>query len=101
MIIQRWQAPLPLTLTQAHLIFENEGLECFEESYDPQQKVREHRHSFSEVRILLTGEMLFNISGNQFLLRAGDRVEIPANTRHSHTAQGSSPCLCLCAERII
>ena len=101
MIIQRWQAPLQLTLPQAHLIFESEGLDCYEEIYQPQEKVREHRHLFSEVRILLEGEMLFNISGNQFLLRAGDRVEIPANTRHSHTAQGQGRCLCLCAERII
>lgn len=101
MIIQRWQAPIQLTRQQAQLIFESEGLECYQESYQPQEKVKEHRHSFSEVRILIEGEMLFNISGNQFLLRPGDRVEIPANTRHSHVAQGVIPCFCLCAERII
>ena len=101
MIIQRWQAPMPLTLNQAQLIFESEDLDCIEEVYQPQQRVKEHRHSFSEVRILIAGEMLFNISGNQFLLRPGDRVEIPANTRHSHVAQGNEACLCLCAERII
>lgn len=101
MIIQRWQAPLKLTKTQAQLIFENEGLDSYEENYSSQEKVKEHRHAFSEVRIILEGEMLFNISGNQFLLRPGDRVEIPANTKHAHTAQGPTDCLCLCAQRII
>lgn len=101
MIIQRWQAPIGLSLPQARLILENEGLDPFEECYGPNDKIREHRHSFSEVRILLEGEMLFNISGNQFLIRPGDRVEVPANTKHSHTTHGNLPCRCLCAERII
>lgn len=101
MIIQRWQAPLPLTQVQAKLIMENEGLEPYDETYEPQDKVREHRHPFSEVRVIIDGEMLFNISGNQFLLRSGDRVEIPANTKHSHSIMGNVPCRCVCAERII
>lgn len=101
MIIQRWMAPLQLTNTQAKMIFESEGLEPYEENYGPHEKVKEHRHPFTEVRFIIKGEMLFNISGNQVLLREGDRVEIPANTRHSHIAQGAQGCLSLCAQRII
>lgn len=100
MIITRWQAPLTPTKTQIHLILEAEGLEPFEEKYDPKLRIQEHRHPFCEVRVVAEGEMLFNVSGNQFLLRPGDRVEIPANTKHSHMAQGSEPCLCICAHRV-
>lgn len=101
MLITRWQAPLTPTKTQIQMILTNEGLEPFEEIYEPKQKVVDHRHPFCEVRIVAAGEMLFNISGTQFLLRPGDRVEIPANTRHSHMAQGSEPCVCVCAQRAI
>lgn len=101
MLITRWQAPLTPNKTQATLILESEGLEPYEEVYAPQMKVLEHRHPFCEVRLIIEGELLFNISGNQFVLRRGDRVEVPANTKHSHTAQGPSPCVCICAQRAI
>ena len=101
MLITRWQAPLTPNKSQSFTILESEGLEPYEEIYDPQKKVSEHRHPFCEVRLIVEGELLFNISGNQFLLRPGDRVEIPANTKHSHTAQGATPCLCVCAQRAI
>jgi quercetin dioxygenase-like cupin family protein len=101
MIITRWQAPIVPSKQQVQMILEAEGLEPYEEDYAPQMKVKEHRHPFAEVRVIVEGEMLFNISGNQFVLRAGDRVEIPANTKHSHTAHGISQCVCICAQRAI
>ena len=101
MLITRWQAPLTPNRSQAHMILESEGLEPYEEIYEPQIKIQEHRHPFCEVRLIVEGELLFNISGNQFLLRPGDRVEIPANTKHSHMAQGASTCVCICAQRAI
>ena len=99
MIITRWPAPLVPSREQLHMILEAEGLEPFDETYDPQMKVNDHRHPFAEVRIVVAGEMLFNISGNQFLLRPGDRLEIPANTKHSHIAH--SNVVCVCAQRAI
>lgn len=101
MIITRWQAPIIPTKEQAQLILESEGLEAFLEAYEPQQKIQDHRHPFAEVRIIVSGELIFNISGNQFILRPGDRLEIPANTKHSHTAQGSQQCVCVCAQRAV
>lgn len=101
MLITRWQAPNKLSREQAQMILEAEGLEPFEETLDPQKKVAEHRHPFTEVRILLRGELLYNIAGNQVLLREGDRIEIPANTRHSHLCQGSEPCYSVYAQKII
>ena len=82
------------------MILEAEGLEPFDETYTPQMKVTEHRHPFGEVRMVIQGELLFNIAGNQFLLREGDRVEIPANTRHWHINNGQTDCLCVCAHRL-
>lgn len=101
MIITRWQAPLVPSTQQIHMILESEGLEPFDQTYAPQTKIKEHRQPFCEVRVIAAGEMLFNISGNQFVLRAGDRVEIPANTKHSYTASGTQDCVCVCALKII
>lgn len=101
MIITRWQAPIFPNKEQIKQILESEGLETLEEVYQPNTKVLDHRHPFAEVRIVVSGELIFNISGNQFVLRAGDRLEIPANTKHSHVAQGSQACVCICAQRAI
>lgn len=99
MLITKWQAPLVPTASQIKVLLESEGLEAFEERFEPQFKVKEHRHPFCEVRIIVEGEMLFSVSGSQFLLRAGDRIEIPGNTKHSHANQGE--CVCVCAHRAI
>lgn len=101
MLISRWQAPNKLSREQAQMILEAEGLEPFEETLNSQKKVSEHRHPFTEVRIVLSGELLYNISGNQVLIRAGDRIEIPANTRHSHACQGQEACFSVYAQKIV
>jgi len=99
MLINRWLAPLTPTKEQIKMLLETEGLEPYEEDYEPSIKINEHRHPFGEVRVVAQGELLFNIAGNQFLLRAGDRVEIPANTKHSHVNNGQGTCICICAQR--
>lgn len=99
MLINRWQAPISPSKEQIKLLLEHEGLETFEEIYAPKIKIQEHRHPFTEVRFVLSGELLFQIAGNQFLLRSGDRVEIPANTKHWHVNNGNSDCICICAHR--
>jgi mannose-6-phosphate isomerase-like protein (cupin superfamily) len=45
--------------------------------------------------------MLFDISGNKLLLRAGDRIVIPSNTRHSKRVQGQESCVCICAHKTV
>jgi mannose-6-phosphate isomerase-like protein (cupin superfamily) len=100
MIMTRWQAALTPTTEQIRMILADEGLDPFEESFEPDMKIPDHRHPFTEVRVVLSGELLTNVAGNQVLLRAGDRIEIPANTRHSYNVQGREICLCICAQKI-
>lgn len=99
MLITRWQAPITPSLDQIKMLFEAEGLDPFVEEYAPKVKIPEHRQPFGEIRTVVEGELLFNIAGNQFLLRAGDRVEIPSNTKHWHVNNGTGPCICVCAHR--
>ncbi len=99
MLIIRWQAPITPSMEQVKILLESEGLDPYVEEFAPQQKVSEHRQPFGEIRTVIEGELLFNIAGNQFLLRPGDRVEIPSNTKHWHVNNGKTPCICVCANR--
>ena len=97
MIVYRWQAPVLPTQGQIDQIFEREGLKPFEEVYQPGEEVGFHRHPFDEVRMLVKGSLLMDIAGNRLLLRAGDKIIIPSNTKHSKKNSGTDSCLCICS----
>ena len=99
MVVTRWQAPVLPTPQQIKMIFEAEGLTPTEEVLPPKMVIPDHRHPFDEVRIVMSGALFMNISGNQILLRPGDRIDIPANTRHSKSTEGDEPCVCIVASR--
>lgn len=99
MLVTRWQAPLLPSLEQIKMIFVAEGLDPLEETFPSSGKVREHKHPFDEIRVVVQGELLVNIAGNQLMLRAGDRIEIPSNTKHQYLAQGDEHCHCVIAHR--
>ncbi len=99
MIVTRWQAPVLPSVEQVKMIFEAEGLAPTKEVFEPQTVLPDHRHPFDEIRMVVQGSMFLNISGNQLLLRPGDRIEIPANTRHSKTVEGQEACVCVVANR--
>ena len=99
MIVTRWQAAIVPSEEQIKMMFASEGFEPYEEVYPSKANVKDHRHPFDEIRMVVSGEMMLNIAGNQLLLRAGDRIDIPSNTRHSKTAEGDQPCVCIVAKR--
>lgn len=101
MIITRWQAPILPTIEQIKLLMSSEGYDFVEETLQMGVKVPEHRHAFVEVRYILKGQLLVSVSGNQFLLREGDRVEIAGNTKHWHSNTGEKECICIVAQKPI
>lgn len=100
MIVTRWQAALVPTMEQIKLIFRMEGLQPEEEVYLPEQKIIEHKHPFDEVRMIVSGEMIMNIAGNRLLLRAGDRIMIPSNTKHAKEVRGDVPCVSIYSRKV-
>lgn len=100
MLVTRWQAPRLPEKSQILMMFEAEGLEPIEETLAVGQSIPDHRHPFDEVRMVASGQLLLDIAGNQMLLRAGDKVVIPANTKHSKRAEGQDQCVCICANQI-
>ena len=100
MIVIRWQAPNLPSKEQVKMIFQAEGLEPQEEIYQNSSRVERHKHPFDEVRMVISGQMFFNVSGNRLLLRSGDRIIIPANTKHETYLEGDGPCQSIYAERV-
>lgn len=99
MLVSRWQAALLPTREQVKMMFFAEGLEPHEEVFPPLSGIKEHRHPFDEVRMVVSGELLVNVSGNQLLLRTGDRIEIPSNTKHQYQSYGKEECACVVASK--
>ena len=99
MIVSRWQAPLVPGEKQITAMFEAEGLLPLRETFEPGQKVEDHRHPFDEVRMVVGGEMMMSVAGNKLLLRSGDKIIIPSNTKHSMEAHGTETCLCIISKK--
>ena len=97
MIIRRWLASLNPSKEQVSALFEKDGLEYFEENFEADTKIPNHRHPFDEIRMIVKGKILYNVSGNKVLLRPGDKIIVPSNTIHSKTVQKEGPCLSICA----
>jgi quercetin dioxygenase-like cupin family protein len=93
MIVRRWQAPIVPDKSQILSMYTAEGLEPSEEVIPERKEITTHQHPFDEVRTVIAGEMIVNVAGNKLLLRPGDRIIIPANTKHSYQAQGNEACV--------
>ncbi len=100
MIIHRWLASVVPTEQQINQILASEGLEPILEVFNVGQKIQEHRHPYTEIRVVVSGQLTLNIAGNQMLLREGDRIEIPANTKHSYLNNYVDDCKSLYAIRL-
>ena len=83
MIIRRWQAPVTPDIKQIRQMFFLEGLKPQEEVLEDGQATKERKFPFDEVRIMVEGELILDIVGNKVLLKEGDRVMIPSNTKHT------------------
>ena len=99
MLVRRWQAPIVPDKSQIQSMYTAEGLEPEVENFPPEGKVKTHVHPFDEIRTVASGELMVEIAGNKLLLRPGDRITIPANTKHSYEVHGSEPCISFSANK--
>jgi len=100
MIITRWQAELTPSAQDLNRILLAEGVEPFEEVIEPGAELKDVRVPFDEIRIIAEGELLLDVAGNKLLLREGDRILIPANTRQTKRNQSQKNCICICGHKL-
>lgn len=101
MKITRWRADRKPLQTEVENGFKDEGLEFHIEELPEGASVREHKHPFDEVRVVINGAMRFNVAGNEFILREGDRLELPSNTRHWTKIEPGAVCISIYAHRVV
>ncbi len=100
MVVTRWQAPLVPDLRQILMMFEAEALAPWEEVLEPSNEQKDHRHPFDEIRMVYRGQLLVDVAGNRMLLRPGDKIMVPSNTRHALKSDGDEKCICICAHKV-
>lgn len=100
MKITRWTAQIGpkkeiiLQLNQA------EGLDYTEVNVLGGSKLSNLRTNMKEIIQIIDGELIFNLSGTQFILHAGDKLEIPPNTTYSYSNLKEMNCTFLSAKTI-
>jgi len=83
MKITRWNAEISASKEIVYKLFELAGLEPKLIPVKSGSKFTNQKTYTTEVIQVVEGELIFNLSGTQFVLRPGDKVEIPANTNYS------------------
>jgi len=100
MKITRWRADRKPTREEIEKMFVDEGFEFSVEELPAGTEVQDHRHPFDEIRMIVTGAVRYNVAGNEFILREGDRLELPSNTRHKTKVEAAENCITICAQRV-
>jgi quercetin dioxygenase-like cupin family protein len=81
--VERWPAGVPLP-DEAGLRqrMAEEGLAPYRWSNAPRDVYGAHTHPYHKVIYVVEGSITFGVPGQQIELRAGDRLDLPAGTRH-------------------
>lgn len=97
MIVHRWQAEIIPSKNQIQKIFEADDLQAKEDIIEPNKDIEEIKNPYTEMRVVVSGALFVEIVGNKLLLRPGDKIIIPPNTKHTKVSQGNLACISLVA----
>jgi len=73
----------PPTEEEAEARLRQEGYEPFRWTDVPGAQYPRHRHAYDECIWILKGEIVFNVEGKDYPLKAGDRIYLPERTPHT------------------
>ncbi|MCF7803839.1 MAG: cupin domain-containing protein [Candidatus Marinimicrobia bacterium] len=59
----------------------------------------DHQHDYIEVRWLVQGEVTFGVNGEDYTLKPGDRLDMPANTVHDARIHPEKGATYICASK--
>lgn len=70
------------TLEELTETLKRQGLECELYSDRPGTKYGRHKHNFDDFIVIVQGQMKLGTDKGVYLLKPGDRINLPANTIH-------------------
>lgn len=89
--VERWSKEEEPEAVELRRRLEDEGYHVFEWSDAPGTHYGAHRHPEDQSHWIISGELELRVQGETYILRAGDRDFLPANTVHSAFVPGSKP----------
>lgn len=92
MKITRWSAEITPKRDFLIQLIQAEGLDYTEYEIKPGLKLTNNRTQLRETIHIINGELIFNLSGTQFALRQGDKLELPPNTLYSYSNLKNESC---------
>jgi len=89
-MIEPWDKSKWGSLSEEHMRrkLTSEGYSVARYVYPRGTVFSDHTHSVDKKDVVLEGEFLITLGGEEFLLRAGDSIEVPCNAVHSAQVVG-------------
>jgi len=86
--IERWSEPSSPDAEELKARLLDEGYSVFQCTDAPGTKYGPHAHAEDQSHWILSGELELRVGHETYVLRAGDRDFLPANTIHSAAVPG-------------
>jgi quercetin dioxygenase-like cupin family protein len=86
--IVRWAKPKKPTLGEIQKMLHAEGLEYDVFSDRPGIKYGRHKHPFDDFIVIVSGKMKITTDSSEWVMKPGDRLDLPAGTSHSAEMMG-------------
>lgn len=95
----RWDKPKKPTIDELKARLAREGLHSGLFTDPPGAKYGRHKHDFDDFIVIVSGKMKLGIDGYEWVLKPGDRLDLPANTPHWAHVVGKEPVQYLSSEK--
>ena len=82
MDVVRWTGKGKPTQQELRILLQAEGLTCTLYADVPGTKYGRHKHDFDDFVVIVAGQMKIGTDSHQWLMKPGDRLNIPANIVH-------------------
>ena len=89
--IERWSESAKPNPTDLKRRLQNEGYSVFQWTDAPGTTYGAHSHPEDQSHWILRGELELRVGNETYVLRAGDRDYLPADTTHSAFVPGDEP----------
>ena len=88
MEVERWSSDSIPVASELKTLLQSEGYSVFQWSDEPGTKYGPHAHPEDQSHWIVSGELELRVGHETYVLRAGDRDFLPANTTHSASVPG-------------
>jgi quercetin dioxygenase-like cupin family protein len=90
MRVERWSEGAPPGAQELKKCMESEGYRVSQWSDSPGTVYGAHTHGEDQSHWIVSGALELQVDGETYVLRAGDRDYLPANTPHAAFVQGQT-----------